>query len=181
MIDGKQAGPFRLDEMPAAGITPDTYVWCKDMDDWKQAREVGDICRFFRNRLYDNAHPSSAPAVVAAPEAADDAAMLDNVPLRFRRMIEKADPDDVDLASFSEKPDLSHEPTTWWPFPMLLSLVFFFPLGILAISQARKSKKAWKEGKAADAYEYARRGKMAAGMSFSFGLIVIAAFIPLLF
>lgn len=180
MIDGKQAGPFRLEDMPAAGITPDTYVWAKDMDDWKQAREVGDICRFFRNRLYDNAHTSSTTPVVVAEPMQEDYPM-DDVPMRFRRQIEKADPDDVDFASFSQKPDLTRQPSTWWPFPMFFSLFFFLPLGILAISQAFKSRKAWKEGNPEAAYEYARRGKMAAGMSFSFGLIVIAAFIPLLF
>lgn len=183
IINDKQVGPFSLEEMPAAGITPDTYVWCKDMDDWKQAREVADICRFYRNRLFDQAHPSLVEkipvAVPAEGESWEDP--YANVPLKFRRQIQKADPKDVDLESFSAKPDYSREPDTWWPFPMILSLIFFLPLGLLAISQMRKSQKAWKEGHAEDAHEFARRGKMAAGLSFSLGLILIAFFIPLFF
>lgn len=186
MIDGRQTGPFKLEELPQAGLTPESYVWCKGMEDWKQAREVGEICRYYRNRLYDLAHPAPAPApdeinAAAAQENDGDMEKYADVPIRFRNQISKADPADVDFDSFSAEPDMSRKPTTWWPWPMILSLLFFLPLGILAISQARKADKAWKAGKAGEAYEYARRGKMAAGMSFSFGLIVIAAFIPMLF
>lgn len=37
--------------MVSQGVRPDTYVWCKGMDDWMKADEVPDICRYFRQRL----------------------------------------------------------------------------------------------------------------------------------
>ncbi|MDE5998156.1 MAG: DUF4339 domain-containing protein [Muribaculaceae bacterium] len=51
MIDGLQYGPMELDDMVKEGVRPDTYVWCKGMDDWMPAAEVPDICRYFRQRL----------------------------------------------------------------------------------------------------------------------------------
>ena len=51
MIGGRQYGPMDLDDMPKEGVRPDTYVWCKGMEDWTQASEVPDICRYFRQRL----------------------------------------------------------------------------------------------------------------------------------
>lgn len=51
MIDGRQVGPFELDDVVREGIRPDTYVWCKGMADWEQAQDVPDICRYFRQRL----------------------------------------------------------------------------------------------------------------------------------
>ena len=51
MIDGRQYGPMELDEMVKEGVRPDTYVWCKGMDDWAYASDVPDICRYFRQRL----------------------------------------------------------------------------------------------------------------------------------
>ncbi|MDE6479321.1 MAG: DUF4339 domain-containing protein [Muribaculaceae bacterium] len=51
MIGGRQYGPMSLDDMPKEGVRPDTYVWCKGMDDWMQASDVPDICRYFRQRL----------------------------------------------------------------------------------------------------------------------------------
>lgn len=187
IIDDEQRGPFELGQLAEAGVTPDTYVWCKDMPDWAQAREVADICRHFRNRIFDINHPALAGGAGKEEKKNDTQEKpgreedLGNVPMRFRYPISKADPEDVDFGSFNAQPDLSQPPRTWYPFPMVLSVLFFFPLGLLAISQARKSRKAWKEGKAAEAYEFARRGKMAAGMGFSFGLILVAGFLPLLF
>ena len=51
MIGGQQYGPMELDDMVKEGVRPDTYVWCKGMDDWCVASEVPDICRYFRQRL----------------------------------------------------------------------------------------------------------------------------------
>ncbi|MDE5870569.1 MAG: DUF4339 domain-containing protein [Muribaculaceae bacterium] len=51
MIGGRQYGPMELDDMVREGVRPETYVWCKGMEDWTQASEVPDICRYFRQRL----------------------------------------------------------------------------------------------------------------------------------
>lgn len=51
MIDGRQYGPMELEDMVKEGVRPDTYVWCKGMDDWTLASDVPDICRYFRQRL----------------------------------------------------------------------------------------------------------------------------------
>lgn len=51
MIDGRRYGPMELEEMVREGVRPDTYVWCKGMEDWEMASEVPDICRYFRQRL----------------------------------------------------------------------------------------------------------------------------------
>lgn len=179
IIDDRQEGPFTLDELARAGVTPDTYVWCKEMEDWQQAREVGDICRYFRQRIHSLNHPAPKTPEVSPTRTETDS--YGDVPLRFRAQIERADPEKVDLDSFRDSPDLSHAPTTWFPFPMILAVITFLPLGLLAISQARKSRRAWAEGKGAEAYEYARRGKMAAGMSFSFGLLILAVLVRMIF
>lgn len=59
MKDGEQCGPYRVEELETAGVTPETYVWCKGMADWQQAGEVADICRYFRNLLHDRMHPTA--------------------------------------------------------------------------------------------------------------------------
>ena len=51
MIGGERRGPYELDELSGAGVRPDTYVWCKTMTDWQQARDVAEICRHFRRQL----------------------------------------------------------------------------------------------------------------------------------
>lgn len=51
MIGGHRYGPMELDDMVREGVRPETYVWCKGMEDWMHASEVPDICRYFRQRL----------------------------------------------------------------------------------------------------------------------------------
>ncbi len=72
MIDGERRGPFTLDALHEAGVTPDTYVWSKGMSDWEQAADVADICRYYRQRIFDKLHPvpivAEQPAVPEAEE-----------------------------------------------------------------------------------------------------------------
>ncbi len=51
MVVGVQYAPMERADMVKEGVRPETYVWCKWMDDWMPASEVPDICRYFRQRL----------------------------------------------------------------------------------------------------------------------------------
>lgn len=196
MIEGRQEGPFTLDELAAAGVRPDTYVWCKDYDDWQPARDDGEICRYFRRRLFDRMHPQVAVPVENAaqpeqpgqsaastpgprtltPEEEERLRKLNNVPFGLRWPLMKSQTD-FDWPDPDAPEDTSKAPTTWYPYPILFSVIFFFPLGLWAVYQARKALKAWNEGHKEEAHEFARRGKISAGLAFSFGLILIAVFV----
>lgn len=58
IINGSQAGPFRIDELIGRGLTPDTYVWHEGMTDWAKARTLPDLAVLFsgkqNDRYYDN-------------------------------------------------------------------------------------------------------------------------------
>lgn len=51
MIGDEQRGPFEISQLADAGVRPDTYVWCKTMDDWTPASEVPEIRRYFQSRI----------------------------------------------------------------------------------------------------------------------------------
>lgn len=51
MIGDEQRGPFEVRQLADEGVRPDTYVWCKTMDDWKPASEVDEIRRYFQSRI----------------------------------------------------------------------------------------------------------------------------------
>ena len=42
-VNNERKGPFEEYELLNNGLTPDTLVWCKGMDDWKLAREVSEL------------------------------------------------------------------------------------------------------------------------------------------
>ncbi len=44
-VDGKQEGPFNIEELQEKKIYLDTPVWCEDFEDWKKAKEIEELQR----------------------------------------------------------------------------------------------------------------------------------------
>lgn len=169
IIDDKQVGPFTPEEMPAAGVRPSTYVWCKTMSDWRQAREVADICRFYRNHIYDINHP--APKVEdTAPTPHPLQESADNAPMRYQHLI---NPENIQSPTINDT-DTSQPPKTSILSAILATIIFFFPTGIIAIILTCKANKLWKEGKAEESHEAARKAKMMIGFTICIGIIAVA-------
>ncbi|MDE6510569.1 MAG: DUF4339 domain-containing protein [Muribaculaceae bacterium] len=95
MIGGRRIGPMELDEMPKEGVRPETYVWCKGMDDWMKADDVPDICRYFRQRL-SGALPSEGYGAamdserLKAAEQEEQERLLQQLPPMARDLVRKS-------------------------------------------------------------------------------------------
>ena len=175
IIDDKQCGPFLPQEMPAAGVRPSTYVWCKGMTDWRPAREVADICRFYRNHIYDICHPAPTPVEESTPTPPAPP-VNENIPMRFRSLI----PSDMEVPPLDNTEDTTQPPKTWLPLAIIATIFFFFPTGIAAIIMSQRANRQWKEGKPAESHESARKAKMLTGFSICIGLILFALLIRFL-
>lgn len=181
MIEGERKGPMRLDELEAAGVRPDTYVWCKGMDDWRKAEDVADICRYYRQLLFDRMHPT-APAPVAdhqPDQARDDEGQAVSGPRGYFHSFPMPEEDPAELL-YPPMPTLG---------VAIAVLLFCFPFtGILAVYYSIAARKEWdksveiSEGKAqgdADnfrrrAHDSSRKAKMWVGITFFVGLIFYA-------
>lgn len=198
MIDGERRGPFELNELAEAGVRPGTYVWCKGMPDWEKAEDVADICRFYRQRIFDMMHPSSRPtpgqAGVPTTDGAQDRGGEDpygNLPLRFREMVRRSG--EVPTGTEPDEPDTSLPPTPTL-FISIFLLFFCFPVtGFVAVYYSYKSRQAWteanrseskqgkqlysdseREGLRRQAHDYDRQAKMWIGITFFLGMILYA-------
>lgn len=180
MIDGRQCGPFELSQFKEAGIRPDTYVWCKEMPDWEKARDVADICRYFRRHLAGitdtTENQTSAHAADNHPSDTDN-----DIPLRFRYMVGKSGAAPEPTSGI--QPDTSRPPGNILPLAVLLTLLCFPLTGFVAIYYSFMSNRFWAESqkqteKAEEyretAHEYARQAKMWTGITFFLGLILMA-------
>lgn len=175
MIDGVRKGPFELEELPEAGVRPSTYIWHKGLQDWIKAEEDADICRLFRNRLYDIMHP--APAVPADPDLTPDFQNKDQTsgaPTRFDRFIQDSGEQLPTIEEIESRQNTSVPPMSMIGYAWLVTFVGFFPAGIVALIYAYKSKKAWNKGLSAESYDYCRLSKMWIGISFFIGLMFFA-------
>ena len=61
-INGQQLGPFEVNQLPANGLTPDSYVWTNGMPNWMRAAEVPELAPLF-------AAPAPPPAYQAPYQA----------------------------------------------------------------------------------------------------------------
>ncbi len=170
MLNGQQCGPYTLEELVAAGVLPDTYIWCKGMKRWGKARDNGDVCRYFRQSLSDAMHP-----VVRIPEETinnKSASACGITPRRFQNMIDRSGetPEWLD----DTPPDMS-EPPKYFIFESILAALLCFPLtGIVALVLGIMSRQAWKRGDAPASYDLSRRARMTLGITLFLGLIVFA-------
>ncbi len=170
MRDDRQEGPFSLESLPAEGVTPDTYVWCKGMDDWKKAEEVAEISRFFRGRILDMMHPSEPePAELLPPE--NDTEDEEMPP--FAHIVRKSGTEYSRMPEDEE--DKSIPPRTWL-IESIIVTIFCSITGFIGIYFALKCRRAWQDGNADMSYDYSRRAKMWTGISFFLGFITTAFF-----
>lgn len=180
MIDGERRGPFALDALAEAGVTPDTYVWSKGMSDWEKARDVADICRYYRQRIFDRMHPAPTLPAQPEPQPEQEQQQVPGYGYPF-----PMPPDDADTAT--------EPPMSLLAISIVMTFLCFPPTGFVAIYYAVMSRKAWdhtvmSESKSSKdlytpeerekyrrvAYDAARKAKMWAGITFFMGFILYA-------
>lgn len=182
MINGTRQGPFDLNQLVEAGVGPDTYVWCKGMKDWEKAEDVADICRYFRQHIFDLMHPGHRPAIKqqAAPEPSQPVQIISP-----RQLGEEA-PHYIE-------PDTTVPPSPTIVMAILMTVFCFPPTGFIAIYYSCKAGMAWKESQRGEskqgkplytdaereenrrrAHDYDRNAKMWVGITFFLGMILYA-------
>lgn len=180
MIDGERRGPYDLDRLADAGIRPSTYIWCKGMDDWEKAEDVAEVCRMFRNRLYDLMHPGSYDAEKSLDRQEQPTELKDSISpagfTRFDRHLKDTDtPTLPSIEEIEEQEDKIPPSPLLLPLAILVTILCFPPTGLAAIYHAVKAKKEWKNDPGARiAGSHARSAKMWIGISFFLGMILYA-------
>lgn len=195
MINGVRKGPFELSEFPKEGITPETYIWCKGMSDWRQAGDVADVCRFYRNHIFDILHPSDPKIPESTVSAENDSDLsedeLSSIPLRYRHMVRKSG--ERPGTPIVEQPDFTSAPMSMMALAIIVTLVCFPPTGLFAIYYSYMSAKTWKESQRSDSksskelysdeerkrlrrlsHDFSRSAKMWTGITFFLGFLLYA-------
>lgn len=179
-IDGEQKGPFELEELPQVGVRPSTYIWHKGLEDWQKAEDDPDVCRLFRNHLYDIMHPAPVPDVVnensSNPYKVEPDCEAGPPPTRFDRYLQETGESMPTLEEIEAKEDKSQPPVSMVGYAWLVTIFCFLPTGIVALVYSYKTNKEWNSGNHEIAHNYSRLAKMWTGITFFIGLIVWALF-----
>ena len=179
MIEGERRGPFELEELPEAGVRPSTYIWHKGLDNWVKAEEDPDVCRLYRNRLYDLMHPT--PKVPEINVSANPYKVMPDqksgpTPTRFDRYLQESGETLPTIDEISSKENKSEPPVSMIGYAWLVTILCFFPTGIVALVYAYRTIRVWKEGNHELAHDYSRQAKMWTGITFFIGFIAYALF-----
>lgn len=186
-IDEQQQGPFSLEELEAHGVGPDTYVWCKGMAKWRKARDVADICRYWRQRLAGDYTPANKGTTTGATQPAQPDQNETSIPedgnitpAHFRT-IRSFNPADPEPGTNFDAPPLN------LIFPSILATLMCMPLiGLIGVYFAAKAQRSWRESQQEGidvtratelkkaAHDATRSAKMWIGISFFFGFILYA-------
>lgn len=176
MIEGEQKGPFTLEELPSAGVRPSTYIWCKGLPDWQKAEDNADVCRLFRNHLYDMMHPADTIREIPNDELEKYRVKPDAphgpYPTRFDKYLQETGEDPLPtLEEIDSQKDTSTPPVSMIGYAWLVTIFCFFPTGIAALVYSYKSRHAWVKGNNKVSHEYNRLAKMWTGITAFLGLI----------
>ncbi|MDE6094576.1 MAG: CD225/dispanin family protein [Muribaculaceae bacterium] len=180
MIDGESRGPYELESLADAGVRPSTYIWCKGMTDWEKAEDVAEVCRMFRNRLYDLMHPGSNDAGQPFSIKDSPTQQTEEAPnagfTRFDRHLKDSDtPELPSIEEIEDREDKTPPPSLLIPLAIIVTIFCFPPTGIAAVYYSVKAKNEWKKDPASHtAGTYCRAAKMWTGISFFLGMILYA-------
>lgn len=200
MIEGERKGPFTLDELADAGVTPQTYVWTKGMKDWEKAEENADICRYFRQRIASIQHPDTV--VMPGQETASDEnrqqetpddglteeqrKRLEEVPQAFREMVRKSGM--IPNQPPTDTTDYNRRPQSMLLIAVLAT-VFCCPIvGFVAIYYSFRTQSLWNQATKVDqvkdsgdlkikAHDAARKARIWTGITVSLGLMLLGFYI----
>lgn len=174
MLNGEQKGPYTLEELPDAGVYPDTYVWCKEMKDWQKAEEVADICRYFRRRLIGvpgemPESPQDEAERLRREQWQERSEKLAEIPVRYRRQVDESGTDFEPPTE--QEPDYSHPPKYYLFESIIATLFCFLFTGVIAIYFSWRARRAWQNGAKEESYDYAGSARMWVGITFFMGVI----------
>ena len=62
IVNGKQEGPFSIEELEQKGLTPESEVWAPGMADWKQAGDVPELTAVLQRAEFEAAQQAARAA-----------------------------------------------------------------------------------------------------------------------
>lgn len=170
---GITQGPFSISQLIYGGVLPSSYVWCKGMPDWTQARNVPEICTFYRNRLFEQQNPPlEGGRLIYNRDLLPEGEKVGN-PANAGTVTQVAGSHNS-THSFGNglRGSTTSSPSYSYLFPYMVSILFFFPLGIPALMHARKASKLRRKGMDKEAVEEGRQAKMLGGIALFLGLAI---------
>lgn len=142
-------GPFTLEELAEAGITPETKVWFRELKQWQPAGAVPELSEVFKDVPPPPINATTSPTRPAS------------------------------LSAVMSDPDPGRPPKTWLVEAILVTLFCCMVFGIVAIVYAAGVESKYNAGDYAGAVKASNDAKKWVTISFLLGATVLIIYIAL--
>lgn len=179
---GKQMGPLSLEELQAMGVDKTAYVWHSGLDDWVKITKVPELNEMLENMAAGVETATSQVTELPQGDASDDD--VPELPPNYYGQPSNA------MGSAPQQGGYNHQyasggnsyaaqaaaetpecPPTNMVWAIISTICCCWPLGILAIFFAYKTKKFYKEGNYQKAEKFSEYGAWAIILSIVLGII----------
>lgn len=137
---GKQQGPFSLEELQSMPLDASTYVWFSGMTDWKKIGDVESLAHLVSQSPEAPSEPL-APQAEVVPPAYVEPARAEVQPPHYA----EAQPPQY-VAPAKAQPEMSPCPPTNLVWAILCTLLCCTPLGVVAIVMSAMVRSSYNAG-----------------------------------
>lgn len=178
VVDKAHEGPFTIEELAEKNLSGDTYAWYPGLPKWTKIKDIPELSPIVAEQ------PSEAETPEVPATANQDEAVRENVatesqpsrpvapppppvpsqPLQTVSAVEAEAPVTVDSAN--EK-----RPPSYLAWAIVTTIIFFLPLGIVALIYSSKVNSLWLTGQREKARKSSEMAAWFSNIAFVAGLI----------
>lgn len=178
VVENTHEGPFTAEELKEKNISPDTYAWYPGLPKWTQAKDIEELAVIFVAEPEEEPMPESK-----MPEAPEIKETVLTTPPPPPVMEPAATPASTYSQSEQERVTLMPQPSvaeveekkpaSYLAWSIITTILFFMPLGIVAIIFSSKVSSEWVLGNRDKARKSSEMAAWFSNIAFVVGLIWI--------
>lgn len=191
VVENNHEGPFTIEDLKEMNVAPDTYAWHPGLPKWTR---IADIPELAEALTFTSATPETDEETPATEEvierpveepkeeegqvalespvpAAPEAPRVNTTPPPAPPVIVAPVPPQVEIIAPAKEEKEEEKPSTYLAWSIITTILFFLPLGIVAIIYSSKVNSQWMMGEHAKARRSSEIAAWFSNGAFVAGLI----------
>ena len=167
VVDKSHEGPFTLEELVSLHVSPETYAWYPGLPKWTRVKDIPELADAIAEAAEAEAAETEVPAVEPDPVPAS----VPPPPPPLRVSTQPVQPQPVMEMKETKCENEEKRPANYLAWSIITTILFFLPLGIVAIIFSSKVNGQWALGKREEARKSSELAAWFSNIAFVVGLI----------
>lgn len=165
VVNRNHAGPYTASQLKTMGISPDTYAWHRGLTQWVPASDIPELAAvLWPLEPAESAEETVVEIVEVSPTPPPPPAR----PVAAQQPTSATGP----VASFTVTREEACPPRYFW-WSIVVALLFFLPLGVVAVIFSSQVSRQWRDGDLAGARRSSERAYWFSITGFVAGLMLM--------